>query len=101
MDAQSSKTLQQSFDAFKAKALGNSKHKNLDQKGRFEGLKKSKNEVKASKDGAGKAKISSAENVDNLVDMVDMVDEISLNSDRETKHEETKGLKPFTKAKIN
>ena len=98
MDAQSSKTLQQSFDAFKAKALGNSKHKNLDQKGRFEGLKKSKNEVKASKDGAGKAKISSAENVDNLVDMVD---EISLNSDRETKHEETKGLKPFTKAKIN
>ena len=98
MDAQSSKTLQQSFDAFKAKALGNSKHKNLDQKGRFEGLKKSKNEVKASKDGAGKAKISSAENVDNLVDMVD---EISLNSDRETKHEETKGLKPYTKAKIN
>ena len=98
MDAQSSKTLQQSFDAFKAKALGNSKHKNLDQKGRFEGLKKSKNEVKASKDGAGKAKISSAENVDNLVDMVD---EISLNSDRETNHEETKGLKPFTKAKNN
>ena len=98
MDAQSSKTLQQSFDAFKAKALGNSKHKNMDQKGRFEGLKKSKNEVKASKDGAGKAKISSAENVDKLVDMVD---EISLNSDRETKHEETKGLKTFTKAKIN